>query len=89
MDMNNNIDVNTSTYTEDNADSAEEYTSPDIVSHMQYETNSKKLRYDNNDNMLRKTVYGPTYVPYRGRWPENSVATVYRHVTKRQSKAFI
>ena len=65
MDMNNNIDANTSTYTEDNTDSAEEYTSPDIVSHMQTETNSEKLHYDNDDNMLRKTVYGPTYVPYR------------------------
>ena len=65
MDMNNNIDANTSTYTEDNTDSAEEYTSPDIVSYVQHETNSEKLRYVNNDNMLRKTVYGPTYVPYR------------------------
>ena len=65
MDMNNNIDTNTSTYTEDNTDSAEEYTSPDIVSHVQHETNSKKLHYDNDDNMLRKTVYGPTYVPYK------------------------
>ena len=65
MDMNNNIDTNTSTYTEDNTDSAEEYTSPDIVSHVQHETNSEKFRYDNDDNMLRKTVYGPTYVPYK------------------------
>ena len=65
MDMNNNIDTNTSTYTEDNTDSVEEYTSPDIVSHVQHETNSEKFRYDNDDNMLRKTVYGPTYVPYK------------------------
>ena len=66
MDMNNNTDANTSTYTDDNIDeSAEEYTSPDIVSHMQHETNSKKFHYDNDDNMLRKTVYRPTYVPYK------------------------
>ena len=66
MDMNNNIDANTSTYTDDNTDdSAEEYTSPHIVSHMQHETNSEKFRYGNDDNMLRKTVYGPTYVPYK------------------------
>ena len=66
MDMNNNIDVNTSTYTEDNTNqSADEYTSPDIVSHMQHETNSEKLRYDTDDNILRKTVYRPTYVPYK------------------------
>ena len=32
---------------------------------MQHEANSEKFCYDNNDNMLRKTVYGPTYVPYR------------------------
>ena len=42
MDMNNNIDANTSTYTEDNTDNAEEYTSPDIVSHVQHETNSEE-----------------------------------------------
>ena len=86
MDMNNNTDANTSTYTEDNVyDSADEYASPNTVadeyaspkivadeyaspntvSHVQHETNSKKLRYDNDDNMLRKTLYGPTYVPYK------------------------
>ena len=65
MDMNNNIDANTSTYTDDNTDNAEEYTSPDIGSHMQHEPDSKKIRYDNDDNMLRKTVYGPTYIPYK------------------------
>ena len=66
MDMNNNIDVNTSTYTEDNTDdSADEYTSPDTVSHMQHETNSEKLHYDNDENMLRKTVHGPTNAPYK------------------------
>ena len=66
MDMNNNIDANTSTYTEDNVyDSADAYTSPDIVSHVQHETNSGKLCYDNDDTMLRKTLYGPMYVPYK------------------------
>ena len=76
MDMNNNTDANTSTYTEDNvyesADEyaspntiADEYASPNTVSHMQYETNSKKFRYNNDDNMLRKTLYGSTYVPYK------------------------
>ena len=65
MNMNNDMDTYTSTYTEDNTDSAEECTSPDIVSQVQHETNSEKLRYDHDDNMLRKTVYGPTYVPYR------------------------
>ena len=66
MDMNNNTDANTCTYTDDNInESAEEYTSPDIVSHVHHETNSKKFRYNNDDNMLRKTVYRPTYVPYK------------------------
>ena len=66
IDMNNNIDADASTYTDDNTDdSAEEYTSPDIVSHVQHETNSEKLCYDNDDNMLRKSVYGSTYVPYK------------------------
>ena len=96
MDMNNNTDVNTSTYTEDNIyDSADEYASPNMiadeyaspnmiadenaspntladeyasrntVSHVQYETNSEKFHYDNDDNMLQKTLYGPTYVPYK------------------------
>ena len=32
---------------------------------MQHETNSEKFCYDNNDKTLRKTVYGPTYVPYK------------------------
>ena len=65
MDMNINIDADTSTYTDDNTNDAEEYTSPDIVSHVQHEPDSEKNRYDNDDNMLRKTVYGPTYVPYK------------------------
>ena len=66
MDMNNNTDANTSTYTEDNVyESADEYASPNTVSHMQYETNSEKFRYDNDDNMLQKTLYGPMYVPYK------------------------
>ena len=76
MDMNNNTNANTSTYTEDNvyesADEyaspntiADEYANPNTVSHMQYETNSKKFCYDNDDNMLRKTLYRPTYVPYK------------------------
>ena len=64
MDMNNNIDANTSIYTDDNTNDAEDYTSPDTVSHMQHD-DSEKNRYDHDDNMLRKTVYRQTYVPYK------------------------
>ena len=65
MDMNYNIDADTSTHTDDNTNDAEDYTSPDIVSHVQHEPESEKNRYDHDDNMLRKTVYGPTYIPYK------------------------
>ena len=64
MDMNNNIDADTSTHTDDNTNDAEDYTSQDIVSHVQHD-DSEKNHYDHDDNVLRKTVYGPTYVPYK------------------------
>ena len=64
MDMNDNIDANTSIHTDDNTNDAEDYPSPDTVSHVQH-NDSEKNRYDHDDNMLRKTVYGPTYVPFK------------------------
>ena len=62
--MYDNIDANTSTYTDDNINDAEDNSSPDIVSHVQHD-DSEKNRYEHNDNILRKTVYGPTYVPFK------------------------
>ena len=64
MDMNDNSDANTSIHTDDNTIDAEDYSSSDTVSHVQ-QTDSERIRYDNDDNMLRKTVYGPAYVPFK------------------------
>ena len=64
MNMNDDSYVNTSTHTDDNASDAEEYASSHKVSHVQ-QNDSEKSCYDNDDNILRKTVYGPTYVPFK------------------------
>ena len=64
MDMNDNIDANTSIHTDDNTNDAEDYPSPDTFSHVQH-NDSEKNRYDHDDNMLRKTVYRPIYVPFK------------------------
>ena len=62
--MNDNSDENINTHTDDNTNDAEEYASSHKVSHVQ-QNDSEQTRYDNEDNMLRKTVYGPTYVPFK------------------------
>ena len=64
MDMNDDSDENTNTHTDNNTSDAEEYASSHKVSHVQ-QNDSEKGRYDNDDNILRKTVYGPTYVPFK------------------------
>ena len=64
IDINDNNNENTSLHTDDDIDDADDYSSSDTVSHVQ-QTDSEKIRYDNDENMLRKTVYGPTYVPFK------------------------
>ena len=64
MDMNDDSDVNINTHTDDNTNDAEEYASSHQVSHVQ-QNDSEQSRYDNDNNILRKTVYGPTYVPFK------------------------
>ena len=64
MDMYDDREVNTNTHTDDNASNAEEYASSHKVSHVQ-QNDSEKGVYDNDNNILRKTVYGPTYVPFK------------------------
>ena len=59
---------NSSNHTDDNASSrAEESYNPNKVSHMQQDTVGKKYHVEHDEDSLqtlRKTIYGPTYVPY-------------------------
>ena len=64
MDIDENIYADTSIHTDDNINDAEDNASPDVVSQVQHH-DSEKNCYENDDNMLRKTVYGPTYVPFK------------------------
>ena len=66
IDINNNTDENSSENTDDNTSQyAEEYTSHNTVSHMQEQTVGNQYHVEHDDNTLRKTVYGPTYVPFK------------------------
>ena len=44
--------------------STEETCNPNIISHVQPQTVGDQYHVEHDDNTLRKTVYGPTYVPY-------------------------
>ena len=56
---------NSSDNTDDNSSpSAEEHANPNKVSHVQLQTVGDQHHVDHDQNTLRKTVYGPTYVPY-------------------------
>ena len=43
---------------------ADEHNNPNKVSHMQAQTVDDNYHVEHDENTLRKTVYGPTYVPY-------------------------
>ena len=79
----NELTSNQNKYTEN-----DNYLNTPTVSHVQ-EKDKQQNSYDDKDNTIRKIMYGPTYVPFKEGRPENSVATVYGHVTKRQSQTFI
>ena len=60
-----NTDDNSSQSADDNSSpSTDENTKSIEVSHVQLPTVGDKYHVDHDDNTLRKTVYGPTYVPY-------------------------
>ena len=60
-----NTDDNSSPSADDNSSqSADENIKSTKVSHVQLPTVGDKYHVDHDDNRLRKTVYGPTYVPY-------------------------
>ena len=63
IDINANTDVNATTQINEDKIDADDYSSPDTVSHVQHK-NSEKKSSEHDDNILRKTVYGPTYVPF-------------------------
>ena len=67
MDINNNnTDENTSENTDDNnSEYAEENSSQNTVSHVQQQIVSNQYHVEHDENTLHKTVYGPTYVPYK------------------------
>ena len=66
IDINNNVDENSSEYTDGNASQyAEEYASNNTVGHVQQQIVSDQYHVEHDDNKLHKTVYGPTYVPYK------------------------
>ena len=67
MDINNNnIYQNTSKNTDENIhECADENSSQNTVSHVQQQTVSDKYHVEHDENTLQKTVYGPTYVPYK------------------------
>ena len=63
------IDKHNYDYSSDNTDdnsspSADEHNNPNTVSHMQTQNVDDKYHVEHDENTLRKTVYGPTYVPY-------------------------
>ena len=65
IDININADYKASEYTDDNTcQIAEEYTSQNNVSHVQKQIVGDQYHVGHDDNTLRKTVYGPTYIPY-------------------------
>ena len=49
---------------ENSSQRADNNIQPIEVSHMQSPIVGEKYHVDHDDNTLRKTVYGPTYVPY-------------------------
>ena len=63
IDIDNNNHENSSELT-DASPIAEENFNPNIVSHLQPQTVGDKCHVEHDDNTLRKTLYGPTYVPY-------------------------
>ena len=66
IDINNDTDKNTSENTDDNtSQNAEEYASKNTVSHVHKQRVSDQCHLEKDDNILHKTVYGPTYVPYK------------------------
>ena len=66
IDINNDTDENTSENTDDNtSQNAEEYASKNTVSHVHEQRVGDQCHLEKDDNILRKTVYGPTYVPYK------------------------
>ena len=65
IDIDNHNYENSSDNTDDNSSSStEEYSNPNKVSHVQLQTVSDQHHVEHDQNTLRKTVYGPTYVPY-------------------------
>ena len=66
IDINNDTDENTSENTDDNTSkNAEEYASKNTVSHMHEQRVGDQCHLEKDDNILHKTVYRPTYVPYK------------------------
>ena len=66
IDIDNNTDENSSEYTEDkDSQVADEYSSQSTVSHVQPQTVGDQYQVEHDDNPLRRTVYGPMYVPYK------------------------
>ena len=65
IDIDNNNYENSSEHTDDHSSpSTEETCNPHTVSHIQPQNGSNQYHVEHDDNTLRKTVYGPTYVPY-------------------------
>ena len=72
---------NSSDDTDDHSRSrAEDNSNCTKVSHMQIQTVSDTYHVEHDENTLRKTAYGPTYVPYNEDG-QNSTAANYRYVS--------
>ena len=66
IDLNNNTNEYSGNDTDDNTSNiAEENTSKNSVSHVQEQIVGDENQNEYDENRLCKTVYGPTYVPYK------------------------
>ena len=76
-------------YSSQSADDNDDDTLQTEVSHVQLHTVGEKYHDNHDDNTLRKTVYGPTYVPYNEDGHKLLLLQNNGYVTKRQSEIII
>ena len=68
---------------------ADEYSSHDIVSHVQKQMNADNGHSKNTNTPMHKTVYGPTYVPYKEEGQKILLPQTTDMSRKRQSQTII